>query len=119
MADAVRQLPNHTQRIGATAQSPSPPQTYTDKKFFGIRDLGRNKYGKSARHRQIVYPVALKPENFRSTRRRACRVRIDEAVLTEVIVALATEHGRYVYRRITMVLTLETGPGGAQVFRAL
>jgi putative transposase len=40
----------------------------------------------------------------RSTQRRARRVRDDEAPLTEAIVALAAEYGRYGYRRITAML---------------
>jgi transposase InsO family protein len=40
----------------------------------------------------------------RSTQRRRRRVREDEAALTEVIVALAAEYGRYGYRRITAML---------------
>jgi transposase InsO family protein len=40
----------------------------------------------------------------RSTQRRARRVRGDEAALTEAIVALAAEYGRYGYRRITAML---------------
>jgi putative transposase len=42
----------------------------------------------------------------RSTQRRARRVRDDEAALTEAIVALAAEYGRYGYRRITAMLRL-------------
>jgi hypothetical protein len=40
----------------------------------------------------------------RSTQRRMRRVREDEAALTEAIVALAAEYGRYGYRRITAML---------------
>jgi transposase InsO family protein len=40
----------------------------------------------------------------RSTQRRLRRVRDDEAALTEAIVALAAEYGRYGYRRITAML---------------
>jgi transposase InsO family protein len=40
----------------------------------------------------------------RSTQRRARRVRDDEAALTEAIVALAAEYGRYGYRRIAAML---------------
>lgn len=40
----------------------------------------------------------------RSTQRRARRVRGDEAALTEAIVGLAAEYGRYGYRRITAML---------------
>ena len=40
----------------------------------------------------------------RSTQRRARRVRGDETALTEAIVALAAEYGRYGYRRITAML---------------
>ncbi|MFC7738914.1 IS3 family transposase [Roseomonas sp. GCM10028921] len=41
---------------------------------------------------------------LRSTPRRMRRVREDEAALTEAIVALAAEYGRYGYRRITATL---------------
>ena len=40
----------------------------------------------------------------RSTQRRTRRIRDDEAALTEAIVGLATEYGRYGYRRITAML---------------
>jgi putative transposase len=40
----------------------------------------------------------------RSTQRRTRRVRGDEAALTEAIVTLAAEYGRYGYRRITAML---------------
>ena len=40
----------------------------------------------------------------RSTQRRARRVRGDETALTEAIVALAAEYGRYGYRRTTAML---------------
>jgi len=40
----------------------------------------------------------------RSTQRRTRSVRDDEAALTEAIVALAAEYGRYGYRRITAML---------------
>ena len=43
----------------------------------------------------------------RSTQRRVRRVRDDEAALTEAIVALAAEYGRYGYRRITALLRTE------------
>lgn len=39
-----------------------------------------------------------------STQRRARRVRDDEAALTAAIVSLASEYGRYCYRRITAML---------------
>jgi putative transposase len=40
----------------------------------------------------------------RSTQRKVPRGRTDEAALTTDIVALATEYGRYGYRRITAML---------------
>jgi putative transposase len=40
----------------------------------------------------------------RSTQRRPRRIRDDEAALTEAIVTLAAEYGRYGYRRITAML---------------
>ncbi len=40
----------------------------------------------------------------RSTQRRAPKGRADDAVLTADIVALATQYGRYGYRRITAML---------------
>ena len=40
----------------------------------------------------------------RSTQRKAPKGRADEAALTADIVALATEYGRYGYRRITALL---------------
>jgi putative transposase len=43
----------------------------------------------------------------RSTQRRTRRIRDDEAALTEAIVGLATEYGRYGYRRITAMLRIQ------------
>jgi putative transposase len=40
----------------------------------------------------------------RSTQRRERKVRADEAALTEAIVRLATQYGRYGYRRIRRLL---------------
>ena len=40
----------------------------------------------------------------RSTQRRTRRVRNDEVALTEAVVGLAAEYGRYGYRRITAML---------------
>jgi transposase InsO family protein len=40
----------------------------------------------------------------RSTQRKALKGRADDAALTADIVALATEYGRYGYRRITALL---------------
>ena len=44
------------------------------------------------------------PGQHRSTQRKAPRGRADDAALTADIVALATEYGRYGYRRITAML---------------
>ena len=43
----------------------------------------------------------------RSVQRRVMKVRSDEAALTSAIVALATQYGRYGYRRITALLRLQ------------
>ena len=43
----------------------------------------------------------------RATQRRQPKVRADEAVLTEAIVRLATQYGRYGYRRIRQLLVNE------------
>ena len=43
----------------------------------------------------------------RSTQRKARRTADDEAALTQAIVALATQYGRYGYRRITALLHVE------------
>ena len=46
-------------------------------------------------------------DQHRSTQRKACRTADDEAALTQAIVALATQYGRYGYRRITALLHAE------------
>ena len=43
----------------------------------------------------------------RATQRRQPKVRADEAALTEAIVRLATQYGRYGYRRIRQLLVEE------------
>ena len=43
----------------------------------------------------------------RSTQRRKHKIRNDEAVLTESVIRLATEYGRYGYRRIRAMLKAE------------
>jgi len=40
----------------------------------------------------------------RSTQRRICVVRENEPMLTKAIIDLATEYGRYGYRRVTALL---------------
>ncbi len=46
-------------------------------------------------------------DQHRSTQRKARRTADDEAALTQAIVALATQYGRYGYRRITALLHAE------------
>jgi hypothetical protein len=43
----------------------------------------------------------------RSTQRKVRRTASDEAALTRAVVELATQHGRYGYRRITALLHAE------------
>lgn len=43
----------------------------------------------------------------RSTQRKPCKVKTDEATLTAAIVRLASQYGRYGYRRITALLQAE------------
>ena len=43
----------------------------------------------------------------RSTQRRKHKIRNDEAVLTESVIRLATQYGRYGYRRIRAMLKAE------------
>ena len=45
----------------------------------------------------------------RSTQRKAPKTPDDEAALTADIIALATQYGRYGYRRITALLRLPAG----------
>jgi len=45
---------------------------------------------------------------YRSTQRHVARIRSDEGALTKAIVGLATQFGRYGYRRVTGLLR-ETG----------
>ena len=40
----------------------------------------------------------------RSTQRRTCKIRDDEEALTQAILSLATQYGRYGYRRVTALL---------------
>jgi hypothetical protein len=47
------------------------------------------------------------PEQHRSTQRKARRTADDEAALTQAIIDLATQYGRYGYRRITALLHAE------------
>ena len=47
-------------------------------------------------------------DQHRSTQRKARRTADDEAALTQAIVALATQYGRYGYRRITALLHAES-----------
>jgi len=42
-----------------------------------------------------------------STQRKVWSMRTDEAALTEAVVSLAAEYGRYGYRRITALLRAE------------
>ena len=46
-------------------------------------------------------------DQHRSTQRKALRTADDEAALTRAIIDLATQHGRYGYRRITALLHAE------------
>jgi hypothetical protein len=50
----------------------------------------------------------------RATQRRILVVRADEDALTQAIVDLATEYGRYVYRRITALLRAQGWPVNAK-----
>ena len=54
----------------------------------------------------------------RSTQRKAPKGRADDAALTADIVALATEYGRYGYRRIAAMLRAERLGGECQAGRA-
>jgi len=46
-------------------------------------------------------------DQHRSTQRKPCKVRTDEASLTVAIVRLASQYGRYGYRRVTALLHVE------------
>jgi putative transposase len=58
----------------------------------------REQYEVSERH------ACRLPGQWRRTQRYAAIQRIDEEALTEAIVALVSEYGRYGYRRITALL---------------
>jgi transposase InsO family protein len=58
----------------------------------------REKYGLSERH---ACRIVSQP---RGTQRYAPTLRADEDALTQAIIALASEYGRYGYRRITALL---------------
>ena len=58
----------------------------------------REKYEVSERHACRLLG------QWRRTQRYAANPRIDEEALTEAIIALASEYGRYGYRRITALL---------------
>ena len=66
----------------------------------------REKYEVSERHACRLLG------QWRRTQRYAAIQRIDEDALTEAIIALASEYGRYGYRRITAVL--QSGLAGGQ-----
>jgi len=65
-----------------------------------VVERAREQYGLSERHACQLLGQG------RGTQRYVPMVRIDEDALTRVIIALASEYGRYGYRRITALLRL-------------
>jgi hypothetical protein len=73
----------------------------------------RRKYGVSERHACRVL------EQWRGTQRYLPRIGTDEDALTQAIIALASEYGRYGYRRITAKLQEAGWPVGKDLVQRI